>query len=52
VGWTRLAAFELHELHRPRDAKRTLASALYLDPRSVEAIQLLIEANRGGAATS
>ena len=47
VGWVRLADFELHGLHRPDLAKRSLASALYLDPRSVEAIQLLIETNRG-----
>jgi len=44
--WTTLADFQLHQLKRPLAAKRTLSAALYLDPRSVDAIQLLLEVNR------
>lgn len=46
VVWVRLADFELHGLHKPELARQSIASALYLDPRSFEAIQLLIEVNR------
>jgi O-antigen ligase len=51
VAWTRLAYFELRVAHDPALAKKSLAAALYLDPRSYDAIQLLILANRGKAAT-
>jgi cytochrome c-type biogenesis protein CcmH/NrfG len=51
VAWTRLADFQLHVEHSPTLARRSLAAALYLDPRSYDAIQLLILANRGKAAT-
>lgn len=44
--WTSLAEFELHELGDSAAAKRTLGAALYLDPNSVQAIQLLLEINR------
>ena len=44
--WTALAEFQLHQLKQPLAAKRTLSAALYLDPRSVDAIGLLLEANR------
>jgi O-antigen ligase len=50
--WTSLAEFQLHELKDPVRAKKTLSAALYLDPKSVEAIQLLLEANRTATATS
>ncbi len=52
VTWTRLADFELHVLKKPEAAKKSLGAALYLDPRSFDAIQLLLEANRGLSATS
>jgi hypothetical protein len=48
--WTSLAEYELHERQNPEGAKRTLSAALYLDPKSVQAIQLLIETNRALAA--
>jgi tetratricopeptide (TPR) repeat protein len=44
--WTTLADFQLHQLKQPVAAKKTLSAALYLDPRSVDAIGLLLEANR------
>jgi tetratricopeptide (TPR) repeat protein len=50
--WTALAEFQLHELKDPVKAKKTLGAALYLDPKSVQAIQLLLEANRTATATS
>jgi tetratricopeptide (TPR) repeat protein len=50
--WTSLAEFQLHELHDAALAKKTLGAALYLDPKSVSAIQLLLEANRTATATS
>jgi len=43
---TSLAEFQLHELKDPTAAKKTLSAALYLDPKSVQAIQLLLEVNR------
>jgi hypothetical protein len=51
VPWTRLADFELHVLHSAGMAERSIAAALYLDPRSLDAIQLLIEANRSAPAS-
>jgi hypothetical protein len=50
--WTSLAEFQLHELKSPAKALKTLGAALYLDPQSVQAIQLLLEANRTATATS
>lgn len=50
--WTSLAEFQLHELKDSGKAKKTLGAALYLDPKSVQAIQLLIEINRTATATS
>lgn len=44
--WLALANFQVVQLHQPAAAKRTLAAALYLDPRSFEGIQLLLEINR------
>ena len=44
--WTALAEFQLREQQDPAAAKRTLSAALYLDPKSVTAIQLLLETNR------
>lgn len=52
VTWTSLAEFQLHELKDPAATKKTLSAALYLDPKSVQAIQLLLEANRTATATS
>lgn len=50
--WNALAEFQLHELRRPGDARKTLSAALYLDPKDVEATQLLLEVNRTATATS
>ncbi|MEJ7786687.1 MAG: O-antigen ligase family protein [Solirubrobacteraceae bacterium] len=50
--WTSLAEFQLHVLGDPVKAKKTLGAALYLDPKSVQAIQLLLEVNRTATATS
>jgi len=44
--WTQLATFQLDVLHNAAEAKKTLSAALYLDPRSLESITLLIQANR------
>ncbi|MDX6665657.1 MAG: hypothetical protein QOG68_1863, partial [Solirubrobacteraceae bacterium] len=44
--WIALADFQLHQLKHPRAAFRTLSAALYLDPKSIPGIQLLIETNR------
>lgn len=44
--WTALAEFQLREQQDPAAAKKTLSAALYLDPKSVTAIQLLLETNR------
>ena len=44
--WLSLANFQLVERKDPKAAKHTLAAALYLDPRSVQAIELLLEINR------
>jgi tetratricopeptide (TPR) repeat protein len=44
--WLRLADFELHQLHQPRAALRTLGAALYLDPRSFDGLRLLLQAQR------
>ncbi|MFL5844139.1 MAG: O-antigen ligase family protein [Solirubrobacteraceae bacterium] len=52
LTWTSLAEFQLHELKDAAKAKKTLSAALYLDPKSVQAIQLLIEVNRTATATS
>jgi hypothetical protein len=42
--WTRLAAFQLGTLGEPADAAETIRGALYLDPHSVTARQLFLEA--------
>jgi hypothetical protein len=42
--WTRLAAFQLGTLGEPADAAETIRGALYLDPHSVSARQLFLEA--------
>jgi hypothetical protein len=44
--WTALAAFQLHTLKDAAAAKHSLSAALYLDPRNLAAVQLLLEANR------
>ncbi len=50
--WVALASFQLDRLHDAKLAKRTLQPALYLDPRSREAIAVLLRANRDLTATS
>ncbi|MCW2967096.1 MAG: hypothetical protein JWM71_868 [Solirubrobacteraceae bacterium] len=50
--WNALADLQLHQLKQPLAAKRTLSAALYLDPRSVDAIGLLLEADRSIPATA
>jgi hypothetical protein len=42
--WTRLAAFQLGTLGEPEEAAQTIRGALYLDPHSVSARQLFLEA--------
>jgi hypothetical protein len=42
--WYRLAAFQLGTLDEPAKAAETIRGALYLDPHSVSARQLLLEA--------
>jgi O-Antigen ligase len=42
--WYRLAAFQLGTLDRPAEAAETVRGALYLDPLSVPARQLFLEA--------
>jgi len=42
--WTRLAAFQLGTLGEPADAAETIRGALYLDPHSITARQLFLEA--------
>jgi O-antigen ligase len=49
--WISLANFQLSERHNAAAAKRTLAAALYLDPKSFQAIQVLLEINRQLGAT-
>jgi len=44
--WSALADFQLHALHDKTTAKRSIGAALYLDPRNVQAVQLLLEINR------
>ena len=42
--WTRLAAFQLGTLDKPGEAAQTIRGALYLDPHSLTARQLFLEA--------
>ncbi len=42
--WYRLAAFQLGTLDEPDEAAQTIRGALYLDPHSLSARQLFLEA--------
>ena len=42
--WYRLAAFQLGTLDEPAEAAETIRGALYLDPHSLSARQLFLEA--------
>jgi tetratricopeptide (TPR) repeat protein len=44
--WLRLADFQLNQLKRPKDALRSLAAALYLDPRDPLTIGAYLEVSR------
>jgi cytochrome c-type biogenesis protein CcmH/NrfG len=50
--WTTLADFQLNERKDTAKAKETISRALYLDPGSVQAVQLLILINRTATASS
>ncbi|MGH2899583.1 MAG: tetratricopeptide repeat protein, partial [Solirubrobacteraceae bacterium] len=44
--WVRLAEFELNTLHRPKVALTAIRPALYLDPRSSDAVAVFLAAQR------
>ncbi|HEV2060403.1 MAG TPA: hypothetical protein VGR11_13695, partial [Solirubrobacteraceae bacterium] len=44
--WLRLAEFELNTLQRPEIAMRAIRPALYLDPRSSDAVAVFLAAQR------
>jgi hypothetical protein len=44
--WTRLAQFELNTLQRPKVALTAIRPALYLDPRSSDAVAVFLAAQR------
>jgi predicted Zn-dependent protease len=44
--WWRLAYFELNTLHRPQVALTAIRPALYLDPRSSDAVAVFLAAQR------
>ncbi|MEA2478097.1 MAG: hypothetical protein QOJ07_19 [Thermoleophilaceae bacterium] len=44
--WWRLAEFELNTLHRPQVALTAIRPALYLDPRSSDAVAVFLAAQR------
>jgi tetratricopeptide (TPR) repeat protein len=48
--WLRLATFELDVLHRPRVAMTAIRPALYLDPRSSDAVAVFLAAQRQTSA--
>ena len=45
-SWLRLAEFELNTLQRPAIALRAIRPALYLDPRSSDAVAVFLAAQR------
>ncbi|MDQ3678401.1 MAG: tetratricopeptide repeat protein, partial [Actinomycetota bacterium] len=45
-AWLQLAEFELNELNRPAVALTAIAPALYLDPRSSDAVAVFLAAKR------
>jgi hypothetical protein len=44
--WLRLAQFDLNVLKRPRAAMTAIRPALYLDPRSSDAVAVFLAAQR------
>ncbi|MGH2839991.1 MAG: hypothetical protein ACRDKY_04100, partial [Solirubrobacteraceae bacterium] len=46
VAWLQLAEFELYELNRPTVALTAIRPALYLDPRSSDAVAVFLAAKR------
>jgi cytochrome c-type biogenesis protein CcmH/NrfG len=44
--WLRLAEFELNTLKRPKVAMTAIRPALYLDPRSSDAVAVFLAAQR------
>ena len=50
VTWLRLAEFELSTLRRPAAAMRAIRPALYLDPRSSDAVAVFLAAQRQSTA--
>ena len=48
--WVRLAEFELNTLHRPAVALTAIRPALYLDPRSSDAVAVFLAAKRQSKA--
>jgi tetratricopeptide (TPR) repeat protein len=48
--WLRLAQFELDVLHRPRVALTAIRPAVYLDPRSSDAVAVFLAAQRQTSA--
>ena len=49
-SWLRLAEFELNTLQRPAIALRAIRPALYLDPRSSDAVAVFLAAQRRSTA--
>jgi predicted TPR repeat methyltransferase len=48
--WVRLAEFELNTLKRPKVALTAIRPALYLDPRSSDAVAVFLAAQRQDSA--
>jgi Flp pilus assembly protein TadD len=48
--WLRLATFEFNTLHRPAAALKAIRPALYLDPRSSDAVAVFLAAQRQASA--
>lgn len=49
-AWLQLAEFELHQLNRPAVALTAIRPALYLDPRSADAVAVFLTAKRRASA--
>ena len=50
-AWLRLAEFELNQLNRPAVALTAIRPALYLDPRSADAVAIFLAAKRRASAS-